>query len=149
MRKLIAFLVASVVVMIGCAKREPQIVGKWEPAPDPFTEDLPAEQKSKLDAMILKMSLEFRADKTYTLTMAGAGRTNHFDGVYVLRGHRVTMTTTSLDGIDSKHLIQGEDSTSGARRQGPMQPWNAVLSNDSERLTLYGFGPGTKFIRAR
>ncbi len=96
----------------------------------------------------MEIGLEFRPDKTFTCTMTGAGRTTRFEGSYVLSGHNATMTTTRVNGIDSRFLVEGVSSDRDPPRQGPITPWRAELSDDSGKLSLAFMGTTSTFIRS-
>ena len=95
----------------------------------------------------MKVALEFKADNSYTYTMTGGGQNARFEGLYALNGRTATMKTTSVNGIDSKFLLQGTASDGVAPQMGPIPDWRAVLSGDSSRLTLHASGPATKLVR--
>jgi hypothetical protein len=113
MREMLARIRAAVTA---AAHQESSIVGKWQadPGADFAVRQLP-DQHSELIAMIAKMEIEFRADSTYTFIMTAAGITARFEGVYVMRGRSATLTTTSVNGRDSKHIAEGVSSTTPAR----------------------------------
>jgi len=148
MRALPVCLVAAVVFGMGCGKREVHVVGSWRVDPASLPKGVTPAGTAALRAMVMEIGLEFRPDKTFTCTMTGAGRTTRFEGSYVLSGHTAAMTTTRVNGIDSRFLVEGVSSDRDPPRQGPLTPWRADLSDDSGKLTLTFMGTTSTFIRS-
>src|SRR5271166_2298584 len=95
MRSFAALVLVIAVLGAGCAKPEAQVIGKWQVDPASFSTGN-AQQDAMTKSFASAMSLEFKADKTFTGPM--------MEGTYEVSGHTVTMKTTKMMGMDISKL---------------------------------------------
>lgn len=91
--KLMLVLVFCIsLLLVGCSKPDP-MVGTWKMSLD----DTLAKQLPK-GMQMPTATLEFKADKTFTVTTVAAGKTSSMDGTYKLEGKSLTMTVANMEG---------------------------------------------------
>lgn len=91
MKKLITFAVCLLsLLLIGCGASDP-MVGTWKLQLDDNVKALPAEMRPNAMA-------EFKADKTFTVSLKAGTRAEDMTGTYTLEGKTLVMTATSEGG---------------------------------------------------
>jgi hypothetical protein len=103
MNKLSAFAVFAVLVCaVGCGFNEKSLVGSWTGTVNLSAEDQKNEQAAAA-AGAMKATLEFKEDKTYTLSMGLP-----LEGTWAYADNNVTMTTTKVMGMDISSIPGAE-----------------------------------------
>jgi uncharacterized protein (TIGR03066 family) len=88
------FILIALLALIGCSKPDP-MVGTWQLQMDPaINSQLPSSQK-------ISATVEFRADKTFTVDLNLGSRKEQLEGTYTLEGKTLTMTPTKENGKPS------------------------------------------------
>src|SRR5579862_6372562 len=130
MRHLPALLFAIALLAAGCAKPEAQLIGKWQvDTASLSTGDSKNDAMAK--AMAPSMTMEFKADKTFSGPMMG--------GTYELSDHTVTLKMTTVMGMDMSKLPNATTNKSSE---------TATLSDDGKTLTIAGGNQPIKFVKA-
>jgi hypothetical protein len=119
---------------VGCAKPEAQLVGKWTVDPSSLSTGN-AQGDSMAKQFAQSMAIEFKADKTFTMTILLS-----FEGTYEVSGHTVTMKPTKAMGVDLSKLESKDDSKS--------KPMVATLSDDGKTLSTDQSGKPLKFVKS-
>src|SRR5579863_6204178 len=117
MRAFIAAVATLAVLGSGCAKPEAQVVGKWQfDAASMSTGD--AQKDSMMKSMAGSMTMEFKADKTFTGPM--------MEGTYEMNGHTISVKPTKMLGMDISKLPNAN----------AVQTEQATLSDDGKSITI-------------
>ena len=131
MRRHVALVIVIAVIGAGCAQPEAQVIGKWKVDPASLSTGN-AQQDAITKQFAQNMSVEFKSDKTFSMTMMVA-----FEGTYTLTGHTVTMTPTKAAGVD---MPKQESATN--------KPLICTLSDDGKTLTIGESGKSLKLVKA-
>jgi hypothetical protein len=103
MKKLAVFATAAVALSLaGCGFSEKSLVGSWTGTINLSAEDKKDPQSAAAET--IKPTLEFKEDKTYSLTMGLP-----IEGTWSYADNQVTMTTTKVMGIDVGSMPGGAD----------------------------------------
>jgi len=95
MKSSLVCLILVLCSIIGCGGSSDPMVGTWKLQPNP-------EVQSKMPAgESFDATVEFKADKTFTVNMAIGSRKDELEGTYTLDGKTLTMTTTKEGGKPS------------------------------------------------
>lgn len=143
--KPVALLIAlSCLLLAGCNKGT-DVTGKWTGAvtPPAGKENDPAAAMAK--KMLGDISLELKADKTYSMTMMFA-----IEGTWTQSGSTVTLTMTKAMGQDVATL-QKAAAAQGKSSNDMVKPLVLTLSADGKTMTgssNNGQGGGMTFTRA-
>lgn len=121
MRPVVGFLVfvLSIALLSGCAKDK--IAGEWTFSQGPFSG-----------------TVNFKADKTYDMTLSGKDQSITLKGTYKVEGNTMKSTLSSFDapGMDAsmkKMMEQGLEKEKGKETSGEIK-WNG----DDEFTTTMG-----------
>ena len=99
MRRYVSPIIGALLFAAGCAKPEAQIVGKWQIDTSILEKSMTADQLAKMNQFVKAITLEFKADKTYAMTVT-VGKPNELDGTYTLSDRIATLTATKMNGQD-------------------------------------------------
>ena len=134
-------IVASSLLLLalaGCSNKESQLEGKWKfkDLSTPSSQNPQAAQSIK--NMLGSMSLEFKKDKTYAMTVGVA-----MEGNWTLSGNTVSMKPTKVMGMDIATVKKQAAASGKMTTQQSDQidkGMTATLSDDGKTLTMAGNG---------
>ncbi len=116
----------------GCKNRDSALVGKWKAS---MPKSTGADSKNPLsglgDAFASMMSVEFKADHTYSMTMMIIP----MEGNWALSGNTVTLTPTKIMGKTIEELQKSSNGSFKATSDNN-KPMDLTLSGDGKTMTI-------------
>ena len=132
----------AAVLVTGCSNREAQLEGKWKLSNFSMPSGQNAKVVQMLNAMKSTISIEFKKDKNFSMSMVVP-----IEGTWNLSGDALEMTTTKVMGMDigkaRQSAIDQAKNNPALQKQIESQDSNSqnfrgTLSSDGKTLTLKG-----------